>query len=292
VVEHEGRREDGGHRVGLALPGDVRRGAVDGLEHGGPGAVGVQVGARGEPDPPRYGAAQVGEDVAEEVVGDDHVVLLRRLHEVDARGVDVVVGGGDVRVLGRDLVEGPLPQVTGEGEHVRLVHQREVLALAALGQVEGEAHRPLHAHAGVHRSLCGDLVRRAPAQGAALPGIRALGVLPDHDHVDVVLRVRERPQVDVEVEVEAHLEQQAALDHTRRDPRGADGTQEERVEASPLLHHLLREDRAVAQVAGPPEVVVDGVELHARRAHHLERLGGDLGTDPVASDDPDLVTHC
>ena len=51
-----------------------------------------------------------------------------RLHEVDAGGVDVVVGGGDVGVLGGDLVEGALPEVAGEGQHVGLVHEREVLA--------------------------------------------------------------------------------------------------------------------------------------------------------------------
>ena len=53
-----------------------------------------------------------------------------RLHEVDAGGVDVVVGRGDVGVLGGDLVERALPQVAGEGQHVGLVHQREVLARA------------------------------------------------------------------------------------------------------------------------------------------------------------------
>ena len=189
VVEHEGRRQDGGDRVGLVLPGDVGRRAVDGLEHRRAGAGGVQVAARGEPDPPGYRAAEVGEDVAEEVVGDDDVVLLGRLHEVDAGGVDVVVGGGDVGVLGGDLVEGALPEVAGEGEDVRLVHEREVLAGPALGQLEGVADAALDAHAGVHRALGGDLVRRALAEHAALAGVGALGVLADHDHVDVVLGV-------------------------------------------------------------------------------------------------------
>ena len=54
---------------------------------------------------------------------------------------------------------------------------------------------------------------------------------------------------------------------------------------------LVREHGAVAQVAGAAEVVVDGVELHAGRAHDLQRLGDDLRTDPVAPDDSDLVTH-
>ena len=292
VVEHEGRRQDGSDGVGLALPGDVGRRAVDGLEHGGAGAGGVQVGARGEPDPPGYRAAEVGEDVAEEVVGDDHVVLLRRLHEVDAGRVDVVVRRGDVGVLRLHLVEGALPEIAGEGEDVGLVHQGEVLARAALGQVEGEAHGALHAHAGVDAALGGHLVGRALPQRAALAGVGALGVLPDHDHVDVVLGVRERPQVDVEVEVEPHLEEQAALDHPGRDTGGAHGPHEQGIKTTPLVDDLIGEHGAVPQVAGAPEVVVDGVELHAGGAEDLERLRDDLGADPVASQHPDLVTHC
>ena len=102
----------------------------------------------------------------------------------------MVVGGGDVGVLGGDLVERALPQVAGEGEHVGLVHQREVLALAAAGQVEGVADAALDAHAGVDRALGGDLVRRALAQEAALAGVGALGVLADDDEVDARRRAR------------------------------------------------------------------------------------------------------
>ena len=57
----------------------------------------------------------------------------------------------------------------------------------ALGQLEGVADAALDAHAGVDRALGGDLVRRALAQDAALAGVGALGVLADHDHVDVAL---------------------------------------------------------------------------------------------------------
>ena len=55
----------------------------------------------------------------------------------------MVVAVVDVGVLGRDLVERALPQVAGEGEHVRLVHEREVLAGAAASELEGVADAPL-----------------------------------------------------------------------------------------------------------------------------------------------------
>src|SRR5690606_13128118 len=105
------------------------------------------------PDAPGHGTTEVGEDVAEEVVGDDHVVAPRVVHEVDAGGVDVVVAGADVGVVGGHLVEGALPQVAGVGQHVGLVHQGGVLATAGCGQVEGVADAALDAHAGVDRPL-------------------------------------------------------------------------------------------------------------------------------------------
>src|SRR5205085_9767717 len=100
----------------------------------------------------------VGEDVAEEVVGDDDVEAGRVLDQVDAGRVDVAVGGGDVGVLGPDLVERALPEVAGEGEDVGLVDQGEVAAGAGLGLGEGGADTALDAPPGVDRALGGDLV--------------------------------------------------------------------------------------------------------------------------------------
>ena len=103
---------------------------MDGLEHRGAGAGGVEVGGGGAADPAGDCAAEVGEDVAEEVVGDYHVVATRILYEMDARRVDVVVGGRDVGVLSRDGVERALPEVARERQHVRLVYEGEVATRA------------------------------------------------------------------------------------------------------------------------------------------------------------------
>ena len=99
-VEHQRGRQDRGTGIGDPLAGDVGRRAVDRLEHRRPGARRVEVRRRRQPDAARHGAAEVGEDVAEQVVGDDHVVALRVLDEVDRRRVDVVVGGADGGELG------------------------------------------------------------------------------------------------------------------------------------------------------------------------------------------------
>src|SRR5262249_62207275 len=95
-------------------PGDVGSRPVHGLEDGRAGAGRVQVGRRGATDPARHRAGEVGEDVAEEIVGDDHVVPAGILHEVDAGGGDVVVTGPHVRMLAGDVVERTPPEVAGE----------------------------------------------------------------------------------------------------------------------------------------------------------------------------------
>ncbi len=130
MLEHEGGRADRRDGVGRARAGDVVGGTVDGLEQRRPRAGRVEVGRGGESDPPRHRSGQVGEDVAEEVVGDDDVVAVGSLHEVDAGRVDMVVVTGHPGVLRRHLVDHPLPQVSGECEDVRLVHQSEVMTFS------------------------------------------------------------------------------------------------------------------------------------------------------------------
>ena len=103
------------------------------------------------------------------------------------------------------------------------------------------------------------------------------------------LRADERPLVDVEVEGEAQLEQQPALDDPGRYLRRADGAEQDGVEAAQLLERRVGEDLAVAEVALPAEVELDGVELGARGLEDAQRLGGHLGTDPVAADHGDAV---
>ncbi len=259
----------------------------------GPGRVQVRRG--GPPDPAGDRPTEVGEDVAEEVVGDDDVVPLGSLDEVDARGVDMVVAGRHLGVVRRDLVEGPLPEVTRERQDVGLVHEREVTAGPRLGEIERVPHTPLDAEAGVHRSLRRDLTGRVLAEEAALPRVRALGVLADHDHVDAVVeRARpgdERPQVHEEVELEAEPQEQAALDDAGRHLGSADRTEQDRVEAAELLERLVRQHLAGAEVVRAAQVVGHRVELDAGRAHHLQRFGDHLGTDAVTGDDSDLVAH-
>src|SRR5690606_6287716 len=122
------------------------RAAVHGLEHARVGAGGVDIAAGRQADTTADGGGQVGDDVAEQVVGDDHVEAARVVDHVDGGGVDVLVGDLDVGEFRAHLVDSALPQRSGEAQHIRLVHQRQVLA-TLLGGGEGVAHDSLDAEA-------------------------------------------------------------------------------------------------------------------------------------------------
>ena len=74
----------------------------------------------------------VGQDVAEEVAGDDHVELLRRADELHRGVVDVHVRELNVGILRRHSGDDFAPQDRGV-EHVGLVDRAELLAAAARG---------------------------------------------------------------------------------------------------------------------------------------------------------------
>ncbi len=99
----------------------------------------------------------------------------------------------------------------------------------------------------------------------------------------------ERPLVDVQVELEAHLEQQPPLDDAGRHGGRPDRTEEDGVERTQLVERGVGQDLAVAEVALATEVELDGVDRHAGRPDDLERLGGDLRSDAVTSDDGDAM---
>ena len=124
----------------------------------------------------------------------------------------MVVRGGHVRVFEGHLVEGPLPQVTGERQHVGLVYQGQVPLLARPGQVKGKPDTTLHAEAGVDGPLGGDLRLCPLAEETTLPCVGALGIFTDYREVDRDAGAdtgggHERAEVDVEVELEAHPQQ-------------------------------------------------------------------------------------
>ena len=76
-LEHHDTGEHRRHRIGDAAADDVRGGAVHGLEHRRECSLRVQVGAGRKTEAAGDGSAEIGEDVAEQVRGDEDVEILR-----------------------------------------------------------------------------------------------------------------------------------------------------------------------------------------------------------------------
>jgi hypothetical protein len=265
------------------------------LEHARVGARHVEVAAGGQADAAGHRGRHVGEDVAEQVVGDDHVVAAGVGEEEHRRRVDVLVGHGDLGELRRHLLDGARPQRPGVGQHVGLVDQRQVLARPADRPLEGVADDPLDTEGGVQADLGGHLVRGVAAQHPAGARVGPLGALPDAEHVDVtglgeraadaVVEPR-RPQVHVVVELEAQLEQQPALEDAAGHGGVADRAEQDRVVPAELVEHRVGQQLAGALPAGGPQVVRGGLHVRGDLAEHLEALGHHLRADAVSRD------HC
>ena len=198
-------------------------------------------------------------------------------------------------MLGGNLVERPLPEVTGEREHVRLVHQRALLARPGTGEIEREADAPLDTHTRVDRALRRDLLRRSAAQEAPLAGVCAFRVLAHDQEIDaVVVAARaglERSQVDVEVEREAHLQQQPAFEDPRRHLGRPDRAEQDRVVCAQLVEDGIGEHFTGSHIPPAAEVVGRCVECDPGGAHDVQRDRRHLGADAVAADDPDPMGH-
>src|SRR5699024_2343618 len=206
-------------RIGNALACDIWRGAVNRFKHRRVGLGGVDIARGCQADAACNSACQVGQDIAEEVIGDNNVVALRIGDHVNSGGVDVVVVDLDLREFLGDIFYGALPQVTSVDQHVGLVHQGQLFA-TALGTVESIAYHALDAVAGVLRDLRGHLVLSTLTQSTAIARIQAFGTFANYDEVNLagISQRRNRgwvqlgrTQVHVVIQCKAQLEQQTAL---------------------------------------------------------------------------------
>src|SRR5699024_3587264 len=96
------------------------------------GARDVQVARCCQADATGYSGGQVGNNVAEHVVGDDDIKPARIGGHEDGGRIHVQVVMGDVRVFCCDLVDDAVPQMSGVDQHVMFVDQCHVLAFAVL----------------------------------------------------------------------------------------------------------------------------------------------------------------
>src|SRR5687767_12860817 len=118
VLEHQRAGPDGGDGIGDLPAGNVGRGAVYRLEDRRRGALGVDVPRGGDADGAGRGRAEVREDVAEEVGGDNHVEALGVQHHLDGEAVDVILVCLYVTIALLDFGEAFIPVRHGDGDAV------------------------------------------------------------------------------------------------------------------------------------------------------------------------------
>src|SRR5699024_9319227 len=102
-------RQNSRRGIGPRGSGDIRRRAVDGLKHARASAIRIDVSARRESDSARYGGRQVGENIAEEVIGHNDVKASRVGDHVDGGGIDMDIVHVNIVVFFGDLVDDSRP---------------------------------------------------------------------------------------------------------------------------------------------------------------------------------------
>ena len=101
--------------IGLATPFPTRGGAEPCTGSNSPARPGWRLALAAMPSPPIEPRAQVREDVAIEVGGDDDLEPLRLAHQFQRQRVHVAVLPLDVGVAVADLLEQPCPRSAGTG---------------------------------------------------------------------------------------------------------------------------------------------------------------------------------
>jgi len=174
------RMADWRRAVGLALSWPAMSGAepwtASKMAHSAPRFA---PGTR--PRPPTEGRAEVGEDVAVEVFGEDDVVLVGVEDELHAGVVDDVLDVGDVGELRGDFLTAAEEEAVGELHDVGLVDGVDLLAAVFLGVIEGCLGDARGAFAGDDFEGLRDVGIDHDLEA----GVEVFGVLAEDDEVDV-----------------------------------------------------------------------------------------------------------
>ena len=78
----------------------------------------MNISGSGESKPTLNRSAQVRQNVAKQIITDDHVVLRRIEHHVHRHRIDVLMVRFDLRITGCYFLENTLPKIAAEALHV------------------------------------------------------------------------------------------------------------------------------------------------------------------------------
>lgn len=306
VAQHHRCGQDSGAWVCDALPCDIWGRSVYGFEHGRVGPGRVDISGSCQANATSDSAGQIGEDIAEEVVGDDDVVILWAGDHVDHCGIDVVVVHGDLWVFSADFFERTLPDSTCVDQDIGLVYPGELLA-ALLRTFEGVSHDPGYAVPGVDGHFGADFGVGSLTNHSAIAEVQAFGSFADDHEVNfawvcqwaggawVQLRWA---KINGMVELESQWEEQAAFKYAGWDgPWVADGSEEDGVVLFERVKVGVGERFTGGQVTAGAEIVFGGFDVVPQGAQHLEGFWDNLSTDAISSNHSEfhsmnlLVSH-
>ncbi len=128
----------------------------------------------------------VGEDVAEHVLAEDHVELLRPLDQLHGGVVDVHVGQFHIRIFLGDAGDDLAPEHRG-GEDVGLVDGADLLAALA-GRLEGDMGDALDLRHAVAHGVDADPLAPVPFDPLRLGEVDAAGQFADHQDIEAAAR--------------------------------------------------------------------------------------------------------
>ena len=145
------------------------------------GALRAQIRAGNQPQPADQPRAQVTQNIAVQILGQDHVVLPRIHHQLHAGVVHNVLGVRYLRVVRGNLLAALEKQAVGELHNVRLVDGMNLFTAMLARELEGgfcNACRPL---------LGDDLERlhHAGEDSDLQTRVQVFGVLAEDHHVNV-----------------------------------------------------------------------------------------------------------
>src|SRR5271165_2609085 len=186
MPQHHGSGQNRAEGIRHVLPSYWWRRAVYWLEHRRLAGMNIPTGRHTQPSLQPGG--EIGDDVAEHVVGHDYIKRPRIAHQVHAERIHIHVLRRDLRMLAAHFLEHALPQAAGVGHGIRFVgHEnsltrRPVDFRVALTIFKCIADDALHAFARIDVFLNRDLIRSAlfeNSSGIAVAAFRALA--DDHE---------------------------------------------------------------------------------------------------------------
>ncbi len=280
-------------------------------------AVVADVAAGGEAEAAHDARAEVGEDVTEHVLGDQHPEALGPADHPQGDRVDVEDLGLDLRVLARDQFQALAQVVAAVAQHVRLVDQGEPVVAVRAGVLEAVAQQPVHAEPGL-QAQCDAGRTRAGGLGVGVAadhvpervvqavdvvtGVQPLGVLADHREVEATVdEVDDRADVGVQAQPLAQLDDggdegepgaaqvvgQFGLGFAQR--LAGDGAEQAGVGLLQQFPGPPGDGVALLAPAFPADLAEAQVEWEAEPVHDVEGRGGDVRADAVAGEYRDAL---